>query len=266
MNEPTSSVKKPKRSNAASSELIQLIVSQLPKLGKSEGPHYFRLARTILGLIENGEIRGGQALPSERDLAAATGYSRVTVRNAIEELFRDGLVAKKRGAGTYVSTQIAQPLSVLIGFTADMARRGASSSSIILKRIIGLPRSDEMLKLGLSPNEPVLRLSRVRRSEGEPLAIEHAVVPAAVVEIEQIEESLYAAMKATGNMPVRALQRLRAASADEKEAELLDVAPGAPILHIERLSYLENGKCVELTKSAYRGDRYDFIAELKIDQ
>lgn len=265
MSDTVSAVKRRKRSNASSSDLIQLIVTNLPKLGKSEGPHYFRLARTILGLIENGEIRGGQALPSERDLASATGYSRVTVRNAIEELFRDGLVSKKRGAGTYVSTQIAQPLSVLIGFTADMARRGASSSSVILEKSVGLPRSDEMLKLGIAPSEEVFRLSRVRLSEGEPLAIEHAVVPASVVEISKIEESLYAAMKATGNMPVRALQRLRAALADDEEAKLLDVTQGAPILHIERLSYLENGKCVEVTRSAYRGDRYDFIAELKID-
>lgn len=246
--------------------VIDLIVAHMQALGKAEGPHYIRLAQTILGLIENGEIRGGQALPSERDLANATGYSRVTIRKAIAELFRDGLISKRRGAGTYVSPQIEQPLSVLIGFTADMRRRGAVSSSLVLEKTIGLPRTDEVLKLGLSPNEQVLRLSRVRRSGDEPLALEHAVVPLKAVDAEHINESLYEAMKKTGNMPVRALQRLRAGIADEVEAEHLEVETGSPILRIERLSFLANGKCVELTTSAYRGDRYDFIAELKIDQ
>jgi GntR family transcriptional regulator len=251
--------------DSSASLLLRQIVERLPSQGKTEGPLYSRLARTILGMIESGELRGGESLPSERDLATATGYSRMTVRNAINELMSDGLVSKKRGAGTYVSKQIEQPLSVLMGFTADMQRRGASSSSIELDKSIGLPAPDEILKLALSPNEQVVRLSRVRTSEGEPLAIEHAVVPLSAVKPDDIGASLYDAMRANGNMPVRALQRLRAALASPEEAKYLGVPKGASILHIERWSFLENGKCIELTKSSYRGDRYDFIAELKID-
>jgi GntR family transcriptional regulator len=218
------------------------------------------------GLIETGELRGGEALPSERDLAKVTGFSRITVRSAIDELFRDGLISKRRGAGTFVSPQIDQPLSVLLGFTADMKRRGAQASSITINKTVALPDPDEVLKLGLSPSDQVLRLSRVRLTEDDPLAVEHAVVPRSAVVPEEIENSLYAALKRSGHMPVRALQRLHAAIADDREAKLLDVVPGSPILHIERRSFLANGRPIEITKSAYRGDRYDFIAELNIEQ
>jgi GntR family transcriptional regulator len=189
----------------------------------------------------------------------------VTVRSGIEELFRDGLISKRRGAGSYVSPHVDQPLSVLIGFTADMERRGSAASSRVIDRAVGLPSTEEMLKLGLSSGEKVLRLSRVRLSDGEALAIEHAAVPAGALDTEALGDSLYEALRAAGNMPVRALQRLRAAIADESEAELLGIVAGAPILHIERHAFLANGRPIEVTKSVYRGDRYDFIAELKLE-
>lgn len=258
--------KEDEREAGESSALLDEIVARLPVYGGSAGPLYQRLAKAIRSLIETGELRGAQALPSERELVRATGLSRITVRNAIEDLAREGLIARRHGAGTYVSHHINQPLSVLIGFTADMARRGAHSTSIVLERVSGLPTPDEILKLGLSPNDQVFRLSRVRLANGEPLAIEHAVVPLGTVDPEAVGESLYEAMRATGNMPVRALQRLRAAVANPQEAKLLGVAAGSAVLHIERRSFFANGKPIEVTNSAYRGDRYDFIAELKMEQ
>jgi GntR family transcriptional regulator len=247
------------------SAIVARILSHLPASGSSEDPLYLQLATTMRGLIERGELRGGEALPSERSLMKATGLSRVTVRSAIDDLFRDGLITKKRGAGSYVSPHVDQPLSVLIGFTADMRRRGARASTIVLSQSVGLPNSEEMLKLGLSPNEEVLRLSRVRVQDDDPLAVENAVVPLFALGKETVGESLYDALKRSGHMPVRALQRLRSAIADRREAELLNVVEGSPILHIERHSFLANGRAIEVTKSSYRGDRYDFIAELKLE-
>jgi GntR family transcriptional regulator len=251
---------------ARSAAIGQRIVESLHVGDYTKDLLYLQLARTMRGLIETGELRGGEALPSERDLAKVTGFSRITVRSAIDELFRDGLISKRRGAGTFVSPQIDQPLSVLLGFTADMKRRGAQTNSIIINKTVALPDPNEVLKLGLSPSDQILRLSRVRLTEDDPLAIEHAVVPLSALAPDDIEDSLYAALKRSGHMPVRALQRLHAAIADDREAELLDVVPGSPILHIERRSFLANGRPIEITKSAYRGDRYDFIAELTIEQ
>ncbi|MCZ4274158.1 GntR family transcriptional regulator [Maritalea porphyrae] len=248
-------------------KLIDEILQRLRRTSRTADPLYKQLAFTIRELIESGTLRGGEALPAERDLVTATGLSRITVRKAIEELLNDGLLSKRHGVGTFVSTQIDQPLSILLGFTADMQRRGAQSSSILLNKSVGLPNSSEVLKLGISPNEKVLRLSRVRLSEGEPLAVENATVPLyAVGQVDEMGESLYDALEKTSSKPIRALQRLHAAIANQEEARLLKISVGDPILHIERRSFLENGRPIEVTISAYRGDRYDFIAELSIER
>jgi GntR family transcriptional regulator len=247
------------------SSLSTRIVTALRNDGAVEDPLYLQLARAMRGLIEIGHLRNREALPSERTLAQATGFSRVTVRKAIEELFRDGLISRRPGAGSYVSHQVDQPLSVLVGFTADMKRRGTLGRSILLEKTVSLPKPDELLKLGLSPSDRVVRLSRVRLSNDEALAVEHAVVPLFAVKPEDIDTSLYEALRLTGHRPVRALQRLSAAIADAEEAHHLGIATGSPILHIERHAFLANGRPIEVTHSAYRGDRYDFVAELQIE-
>lgn len=241
----------------------------LTKLQHGQHRHenfYRQLAAVLRELIECGTLRGGEALPSERELAKATGFSRITVRKAIEHLLNDGLISKRHGAGTFVKPQIDQPLSILLGFTADMQRRGQPSSSILLDKSVGLPTANEALKLGISPSEHVVRLSRVRLAAGEPLGIEDATVPLYAAAPDKIHDSLYEALRQSGHMPVRAVQRMHAAIANEKESHLLGLEIGAPIFHTERHSFLANGRPIEVTMSAYRGDRYDFIAELNIEQ
>lgn len=245
--------------------VLARILSGYGRASGSEGPVYLRLASTLRGLIELGDLRGGDALPSERDLAQASGLSRVTVRKALEVLGDEGLIERRQGAGSFVTRQIEQPASVLIGFTDDMRRRGAQATSRIIRQSIGLPDPSEILKLGLSPADRVLRLSRVRLSDGEPLAIENAVVPASALGDTAVGASLYEALKRQGNMPVRALQRVQAGIATASEGALLNLTPGSPVLRIERRSFLANGRPIEVTVSAYRGDRYDFIAELSLD-
>lgn len=248
------------------SNLSARIVTAIRNDGDNEDPLYLQLARAMRGLIEIGHLRNREALPSERTLAQATGFSRVTVRKAIDELIRDGLIARRAGAGSYVAREADQPMSVLVSFTADMQRRGIKGRSILIEKTVTLPKPDELLKLGISPTDRVIRLSRVRISGDEPLAVEHAVLPLAAVEPDDIGESLYEALRRRGNRPVRALQRLSAAIADTEEAHHLGITPGSPILHIERHAFLANGRPIELTHSAYRGDRYDFVAELKIEE
>lgn len=252
--------------NGPLSSLSARIVTAIRNDGDTADALYLQLARALRGLIEIGHLRNRETLPSERTLAQATGFSRVTVRKAFDELVRDGLIARRPGAGSYVTRQFDQPMSVLVSFTGDMQRRGLKGRSILIEKAVTLPKPEELLKLGISPTDRVLRLSRVRLSNDEALAVEHAVVPASAVEPDQIGESLYEALRLNGNRPVRALQRLSAAIADETEAAHLNIAPGSPILHIERHAFLANGRPIELTHSAYRGDRYDFIAELQIEE
>jgi len=230
----------------------------------SPTPLYLQLAEGLRALIDDGSVRVGEALPSERELSTLTRISRVTVRKALDTLLREGMLSRRRGSGTYVAPRIEQPASVLAGFSADIANRGSVPGSIWLKRALATPTPEEAMTLALSPDSKVVQISRVRTADDEPLAIERAVVPAALLPSpDQIGDSLYAALARLGNRPVRGLQRLQASLATAQEAELLSVPVGAAILRIERRTFLANGTPVEFTRSAYRGDRYDFVTEVR---
>jgi GntR family transcriptional regulator len=225
---------------------------------------YLQLATAVRHLVGEGVLRPGEALPAERHLSAITGFSRVTIRRAIEELLRDGILSRRHGSGTYVARRIEQPLSVLAGFSEDIKSRGMRPGSIWLARELTPPKPDEGLALGVRPGELVARISRVRTADDDPLAIEHAVLPAEILPSPEFAgDSLYAALAERGARPVNGMQRLHAALATAEEARLLLIPVGSAILRIERRGFLENGRPVELTISAYRGDRYDFVATVK---
>ena len=99
------------------------------------------------------------------------------------------------------------------------------------------------------------------------MAIEHAVVPARYLpDPTVVDGSLYAVLNARGYAPRRALQRLHAVLLSPEQAKLLNVLPASPALYIERRSFLDTGEPIEFTSSYYRGDAYDFVAELSIGQ
>lgn len=227
-------------------------------------PRYLQLAAAIDGLVHQGVYRPGDALPSERDLAQSSGYARVTVRRAIEELIRRGILSRRHGSGTYVASRIEQPLSVLASFSEDIRSRGGKPGSVWVSRALARPMPAESMALGLGPDDSVVRFVRVRTADDEPLAIETAVVPATLLPSpELVETSLYEALAKRGHRAAHGVQRLQAGLATAEEARLLRIPDRAAILRIERRSFLENGRPMEFTSSAYRGDRYDFVAVLR---
>ncbi|NGM44425.1 GntR family transcriptional regulator [Rhodobacter sp. SGA-6-6] len=232
------------------------------------GPLYLQLQRRIAEAIASGRLSPGDSLPAERDMAAMTGLSRVTVRNAIQALVAGGQLVQRRGSGTFVAQKVErleQALSLLTSFTEDMARRGRTVDSHWLSRRIDAPAPEEVMALGLGGEERVARLERVRRSDGVPLAIERASIPASILpDPAAVEGSLYLALEKLGSRPVRAVQRISAANLGPRDADLLGVTPGVAGLKIERIGYLASGRVVEFTRSLYRGDAYDFAVELKL--
>jgi GntR family transcriptional regulator len=130
-----------------------------------------------------------------------------------------------------------------------------------------MPSPQEVLKLGLSLSDSVARIARLRSANGMPLAIERASLSTDLMPNPlQVETSLYEYLGRDGHRPVRAIQHISATNLKADDAELLEVEVGAAGLKIERTSYLTSGRVVEFTQSIYRGDAYDFVAELRISE
>ena len=234
----------------------------------ASGPRYVQLRRRLEEGIAKGLLAPDSPLPPEREIAALTELSRVTVRKAIQELVNQGSVIQKQGSGSFVTRagpRVEQSLSRLTSFTEDMARRGFSVESVFLDRGVYTPAPEETMALGLSAGELVARIARLRMANGAPLAIERATLSARVLpHPEAMGPSLYAALEGIGSRPVRAIQRISAGLLDESEAAMLGVPRGSPSLNIERISYLASGKVIEFTRSRYRADAYDFVTELRL--
>jgi GntR family transcriptional regulator len=231
--------------------------------GDRPGPLYLQLQDAVRQLIEDGELRARATLPPEREISARLDISRITVRKAISGLVEEGLLVRQQGSGTYVAARIDKQYAAITSFSEDMAASGRSVTSAWIERASGRISSEEALVFGESLGSRVLRFHRVRCADGEPMAIEMTTVPNfALPSVDEVGASLYAALEAHGNRPVRALQRLRAVSFDAGQAELLGTELNAPALYIERRGFNAREQMVEFTKSWYRGDAYDFISEI----
>jgi GntR family transcriptional regulator len=247
---------------------LQSIFAVKSEKSEESGPLYLKLRGRVERAISDGVLGGGDALPSERDIAELAKVSRVTVRKAVRDLVRDGILVQRHGSGTFVSkpaARVEQPLSRLTSFTEDMSRRGWDAHSQWLTRGLFSPSPEEIVALALAPGDEVVRINRLRIADELPLAIERASISARMLpDPDSVETSLYAALEANNYRPVRAIQRISATNLREEDAALLQVEPGDAGLRIERISYLESGRVVEFTRSLYRGDAYDFVAELTI--
>jgi len=237
-------------------------------LSGSAGPRYVQLRRRLEEGITSGLLAPNASLPPEREIAAMTGLSRVTVRKATQKLVDKGIIIQKQGSGSFVAgttVRVQQSLSRLTSFTEDMASRGMASASRWLERGIFMPSPEEVVALALSAGDQVARIARLRLADGRPMAIERASLPVDLLPRPAVvSTSLYAVLERDGNRPVRALQKISAVNLEARDAQLLGVAVSAAGLRIARTSYLASGRVAEFTRSLYRGDAYDFVAELRL--
>lgn len=226
-------------------------------------PLYLQLQRVLQDAIANQVLSPADALPAERELAAEFKVSRITVRKALDGLASAGLLTRRQGSGNFVAERIDKNFAMLTSFSEDMRARGRTPRSVWLKRALGTVTPEEALALRLSPGTPVYRLHRLRFADDMPMAIEYATVLAsALPSIEAVGDSLYAALERYEQRPTRALQRLRAVLLTGEQAKLLKAKEHTAGLLVERLGSLRDGHAVEFSQSYYRGDVYDFIAEL----
>jgi GntR family transcriptional regulator len=230
---------------------------------RSSLPLYQQLQRALKQAIDQHILSPDDALPAERDLATDFNVSRITVRKALDGLVGEGLLVRRQGSGNFVSARVEKNFAMLTSFSEDMRARGRSPRTVWLKRSAGTVTPEEALALRLSPGTPVYRFHRLRFADEAPMAIEYAtIVASSLPSMEDVDQSLYEALERTGHRPVRALQRLRAVLLSAEQAELLKARAGDAGLLVERLGSLRDGRAIEFSQSFYRGDIYDFVAEL----
>ena len=226
-------------------------------------PLYQQLERALRAAIEHGVLEPDDALPAERDLATDLGISRITVRKAIDGLVSGGLLVRRQGSGTFVRPRVEKNFSKLTSFSEDMRARGRTPRSVWMKRASGTVTPEEAMSLRSSPGTPVYRFHRIRFADDAPMAIERATVLASCLpSVDAVESSLYEALERSGHRPTRALQRLRAVLFDAEQAELLEARERDAGLLVERIGFDRDGRAIEFSQSWYRGDTYDFVAEL----
>ena len=226
-------------------------------------PLYRQLGRALKAAIDESVLKRGAVIPSERDLSTGLGLSRVTVRKAIDNLVSDGLLDRRQGAKTVVSSRLEKSLATMTSFSEDMRSRGLEPGCVWISREISRPSPTEMMALGIPGHEKVVRLRRLRTADAMPIAIETATLPARFVpDPDAIGASLYEYLAEHGALPVRAMQRMQAKPATEEERRLLATPEGTSLLTMERRCFLADDQIVEFTQSKYRGDVYDFVIEL----
>lgn len=230
-------------------------------------PLYRQVQAAIRDAINARVLKPNDALPPERELAELFAVSRITVRKAIGELVNEGVLDTHHGSGNFVRSKVEKNFAQLTSFTEEMASRGMTASSRWIGRSEGKVRPEEALTLRASPGTAVYRFSRLRLADDAPMSIEKTTILAdCLPSVDAVEHSLYAALSKTGNRPVRALQRLSALILNDQQAELLGAKAGDAGLLVERVGFNRKGVAIEFSQSWYRGDTYDFVAELSTSE
>lgn len=224
-------------------------------------PLYFQLAQQIEQAIERGELKPGERLDNEVRFADRHGLSRPTVRQAIQELVRKGLLVRRRGVGTQVvHSQVRRPVE-LSSLYDDLVRAHRDPRTEVLE-VAELPApTDVVAALGLSEGAPVTYVERLRSADGEPLALMRNWVPAEVAQLDHDElgdHGLYELLRRSGVNIRVANQRIGARAATAAEGRLLGERKGSPLLTMERTAYDHSGRAVELGRHVYRSGSYSF--------
>lgn len=228
-------------------------------------PLYKQVQAAIREAISAHTLKPDDALPPERELSAQFDVSRITIRKAIAGLVNEGVLDTHHGSGTFVRSKVDKNFAQLTSFTDEMASRGMTASSVWLDRSTGSVRPEESFTLRASPGTPVYRFSRIRLADDIPMSIEDTtILGECLSSADVVERSLYEALSQTGNRPVRALQRLKAIILNQEQATRLGASAGDAGLLVERVGFNTAGKAIELSRSCYRGDTYEFVAELSL--
>jgi GntR family transcriptional regulator len=229
-------------------------------------PLYHQLQAVLKAEIESRKWQPDEQLPNEAKLAERFGVSKITVRQALQELADLGYIRREHGRGTFVERRkFDGGPRELTSFTEEMRRHDLAARSRILSQAVVEAESRVADALRVESKSPVYILRRVRLAGGEPMSVQTAHIPGALVPELEIgeEDSLYELLQTRYHLyAARARETYFAALAESPAAELLGVATGAPVFQVERVTLLPNEKPFEFVQSIVRGDVYKIVLDL----
>jgi GntR family transcriptional regulator len=231
-------------------------------------PRYYEIEQALRARI--ADLKPDDPLPSDAMLCEEFGVSRMTARNAVQRLAQEGIVYRVPGRGTFVAEPpVHRQAGNLLSFTEEMRRRGHAPSSRLVGREVREPRPAEASRLQLKPDAEVIAIRRLRLADGEPVAYEEAVFPAALAPLllaaDLERRSLHNTLVAGGHVPTQGRARLGAEPATARDAELLAISPGAALLVEKRVIHDQDGRPLELCESRYAGDRYGLDVQFDVE-
>jgi GntR family transcriptional regulator len=234
-----------------------------PKIARGPGTTvHAQIEDWLTGAIAVGRLAAGDRLPAEQQLAGWFGVSRMTLRHALAELARRGLVTRAvgRSGGTFVAEpKLEQDLTTLAGFSEQLRRHGMTPGARVLAATEHLAGPTTAAALEIAEDDPVYGVRRIRLADGRPLVLERSHFPAATFPDMlrcRLDGSLYELLEVRyGLRPHRARERLEPVTASVREAEALEVEVGAPLMLVERTAYSRGGRPLEFARDLFRGDR-----------
>ena len=226
-------------------------------------PAYQRIQSAIRKRIESGQLRTGDSVASERDLAKIHQVSLMTARHALASLERDGMVERRRGIGTFVAAPKIH-FNKLMSYTEQMASRSLTAASKILFAKIIHDEQEIAARLALPPNIGIIKLERLRHASDEPFALETCYFSSAefpnLLEAPLNRESLFKILEREYQVELGyADEEVDATAADARTAELLSVPRGEPLMRIRQLIYSTKGKAITYVLGFYRSDRHKLL-------
>jgi GntR family transcriptional regulator len=239
-------------------------------LTRIEGvPLYVKIREAIRTDIRKGIVKRGEKLPSEDELAARYGVSRMTVRQGITDLIDEGLLYRRQGVGTFVAQlHVERDHSRLTNFFEISKESGVQVSERVLNLEV-MPAKLQVAKaLSLSEGEYVICVKTLRYTENVPVTIHEAYVPHRFfsqllqADLDTVTKDLWGFYEREGFKVKRAVQRLEARQADDDMATVLDIEAGTPILYKERTLYADDGTPIEFLYCYNRGDMYSLTVTL----
>ena len=227
---------------------------------------YEKIAQDIRNNIMNGKYKINQQLPLEKEMCDHYNVSRITIKKAVDELVNDGLVVKRRGAGTFVkdldSTE-AKELTMSRQFSgfSDEHKENSVKSKIIKFEVIN-PTAEIADKLRITTEDFVYHIIRVRYSDDLPMVVEYTYMPISLIpgiKNDVLEKSIYSYIQNSLKLKIKSAHRtIKAIVPNDIEQKHLEIDKSFPILEVEQVGFLDNGKAFEYSKSHHRGDRIEF--------